>query len=424
MKWNRSGALACAVVAAVLAGCGGGGGGGGGGSSDNSDLVNNTLYVSVSYANATVPLYGASTVTPTLSGFQGRTPHCSLSAGNLPPGMSMAGDCSISGRPTSAGPFNFHVAVGADGISGSVDVAGTVWVASPVVTYAGHSYPALPVGYAVDDAPQISGWTAPSDVAPTFVYSLASGSLPPGLTLNPATGHVSGTTTTAGTFTAGIAATMTTGVGTYKMPAGTYTVNVNVDSFAYLDDYNTGSDANGYFHAYVGVDYTSTPYTNSPVDTLSAFHLISGSLPAGLTLDANGGAITGRPQAITAPTDALVGATDTKYGMSGATQGTFKVRVDVPTTVDWQSNTMPLNTQSDVFITRHDVTTINPNPVSIVATQRAGSCVLPPGVTMLTSGSVTGTPTLAGTYDCTVDFTLTLNGESWTQQGQLTLTVQ
>src|SRR5688572_25784633 len=93
-------ALLCALAAAVLTGCGGGGAGSS--ATTDSDLVDNTLYVSLTYGSATVPLFGASTVTPTASGFQGRTPRCSLASGSLPPGMVLNADCSITGRPTSA----------------------------------------------------------------------------------------------------------------------------------------------------------------------------------------------------------------------------------------------------------------------------------------------------------------------------------
>jgi hypothetical protein len=58
MEFIRSRTFLCALAAALLSGCGGDGGGSGGTGGD-TDLVNNTLQVSLSYGNATVPLFGA-----------------------------------------------------------------------------------------------------------------------------------------------------------------------------------------------------------------------------------------------------------------------------------------------------------------------------------------------------------------------------
>ena len=107
MVISRVRTLACVLFAAALSACGGGGGGGSGSGSDD-----NNLYVNVAYGNATMQLFSASTIVPTLSGFQGRTPHCNVDSGTLPPGVVMNSDCSLSGRPTAARPFSFNVLVG------------------------------------------------------------------------------------------------------------------------------------------------------------------------------------------------------------------------------------------------------------------------------------------------------------------------
>jgi hypothetical protein len=337
--------------------------------------------------------------------------------------MVLNADCSITGRPTSAGPFVFHVIVRVEGFAGSVDVSTSVWVASPVITYTDHIFPAVPVGTSLNDLPRVSGWTAPADATPTFSYTLASGALPPGTSLDPATGRISGNVGVQGSFRAGIAATMTTPFGSYQLPAGNYAVNADVGTFRYLDYGGTGT-VDGFYRAWVGIRYDSVPSATDPSATLTAFQTLSGSLPAGLALDSVTGNISGVPQAITAPTTVAAGATITRFGVANPTQADFKVRVDAPTVIGWRTpTTMPINVPYTLQIAINDATSLMVAP-AIVAAPRAGSCILPPGLTMAVNGSVSGTPTATGTFDCTVDFTATLNGASWTQQGDLSLTVQ
>lgn len=84
---------------------------------------------------------------------------------------------------------------------------------------------------------------------------------------------------------------------------------------------------------------------------------------------------------------------------------------------------MPVNVPYTLRIMSTNLTNITA-AMDIVAVPRTGACILPPGLTMVGNGYVSGTPTARGIFDCTVDFTLTLNGASWVQEGLLTLTVQ
>lgn len=119
------------------------------------------------------------------------TPSTSLFAGtNLPPGLSLSADGVISGTPTEAGTFSFIV-VAFNGVSPDATLESTIVVSqAPSIT-------GTPPGGTVGQAYSF-GYTLTGSPAPTV--SLQAGTLPPGLTLSTA-GLISGTPTTAGTFT-------------------------------------------------------------------------------------------------------------------------------------------------------------------------------------------------------------------------------
>src|SRR5262249_12441123 len=120
-----------------------------------------------------------------------------------------------------------------------------------------------------------------------YPFSITSGSLPPGLTLNPSTGAITGTPTTAGTFnfTAKVVDSTGTAAGTTTSNCG---ITISTPAPAPLKLYcsaSTGQVGVNYSSALVAVGGT-TPYTYS---------IAKGSLPPGLVLDTVSGAITGIP---------------------------------------------------------------------------------------------------------------------------------
>lgn len=128
-------------------------------------------------------------------------------SGSLPPGLTLTSNGTLSGTPTATGPYCFSIAVtdgsGCSGgsraytvvISAATCPSGTAVIVSP---------PTLP--FARTGAPYAQVMTA-SGGTPPYTFSVLSGTLPPGLTLNAATGLISGTPTSSGTFPLTIAAT-------------------------------------------------------------------------------------------------------------------------------------------------------------------------------------------------------------------------
>ncbi len=228
------------------------------------------------------------------------------------------------------------------------------------------------------EAGYLAALTATGGVVP-LSWSLASGSLPPGLTLSSA-GALAGTPTMAGTFTFTVqVADARTG-----KDARSFVVNIAPPPVSV----STTSSAGGM----VGFPYSTTVAARGGVAPYS-WTVTSGSLPAGLTLSSSG-AITGTPRAA----------------------GTFEFTVQVADSDD------PIETG-----TRSLSVTVAPPPVSISTASLAGGMVaspysrtlsgtgglppyswslatgsLPPGVTLRSSGTIAGTPTTAGTFFFTV----------------------
>ncbi|MFI2662311.1 fibronectin type III domain-containing protein [Micromonospora carbonacea] len=117
----------------------------------------------------------------------------SVESGGLPPGLTIRpNDGTLSGVPTAAGTYPLVVKVlDADGNYGSRLIVLQINQAPSLRN------PAPPLGEVAaiySDQFTVVGGTAP------FSWSVASGPLPPGLTLAPATGLLAGTPTVAGAF--------------------------------------------------------------------------------------------------------------------------------------------------------------------------------------------------------------------------------
>jgi hypothetical protein len=174
-----------------------------------------------SYADATSSAPTFTAATPPATGTVGTAysytyrasgspaPTFAVASGTLPTGLTLNATTGVlAGTPTAAGTFTFTVrasnGVGTAAVSPSTTITITAAPAAPQFTAAS------PPGVAITGASYSYTYRASGSPAPTF--AVASGTLPTGLTLNAATGVLSGKPTAAGVFRFRVRAS--NGVGT------------------------------------------------------------------------------------------------------------------------------------------------------------------------------------------------------------------
>ena len=145
-----------------------------------------------------------------LSATNGTAPYSyAVTSGSLPAGLTLSTGGTLAGTPTAGGSFPVTIKA-TDAASFSVSKAYTLTVGVATVTLTPATLPVPQVNVAYSQTLGASGGTAP------YQFTVASGTLPPGLSLNATTGVLSGRPTTAGSFSATIQATdSSTGSGPY-----------------------------------------------------------------------------------------------------------------------------------------------------------------------------------------------------------------
>ncbi len=120
-----------------------------------------------------------------------------VSAGTLPNGLTLSSGGALTGTPTVAGTFNFTAqATDTIGCQGTRSYSLTINPSCPTITV-NPSNPTLPPGQAAQPYSQTFTQTGGNG---SITWSVSTGALPNGLTLNPATGLLSGTPVVFGTF--------------------------------------------------------------------------------------------------------------------------------------------------------------------------------------------------------------------------------
>ena len=315
--------------------------------------------------NATVGVAYSATVGVT----GGTAPYaCSQIGGNLPPGLTLAANCLVSGTPTTAGPFT--ATVKATDASNPMEMTSgpeTITVSPAPLSLTLANLPNATVGVAYSATVGVSGGTAP------YACSQTGGTLPAGLTLSAAC-VVSGTPTTAGTSTATVKATDAS--NPMEMTSGPETIAVSPAPLSLTMATLPNGTVGVAYSATVGVSGGTAPYACSQT---------GGTLPAGLSLSA-ACVVSGTPTTAGTST-ATVKATDASNPVE-MTSGPEGITISPAPLTLTVSNLPPATVGTPYSATIGVTGGTAPYGCSLAAG------TLPAGLTLAANCVVSGTPTV------------------------------
>nr|WP_184442037.1 putative Ig domain-containing protein [Xanthomonas cannabis] len=343
------------------------------GTINNDDAV-------VVIAPASLPAATAGTAyTQNLSASGGTAPYTfALSAGALPAGVTLNASGVLSGTPTASGSFNFTVSATDSGAPTTGSRAYTLVVAGAAVNLPATTLAPGTAGQAYSAAiTPASGGIAP------YTYTLAAGVLPAGITVNSATGALSGTPTAPGTYNFTLTATDSTS-GTPSQGSRSYALTIAAPQIVVAPTTVPGATRGTAYSQALSASGGTAPYT---------YAIASGVLPAGLTLASNG-TLSGTAT-VEGTFNFTVQATDAN-SFTG-TQA-YALTVAGPNLV-LPASTLPAGTAGQAYTAAITPATGGTAPYSYALTAGA----LPAGVVLdAATGGLSGTPTVAGTFNFTL----------------------
>ena len=320
------------------------------------------------------------------------------SGSSLPAGLNLSSAGMITGTPNGnfVGPTSFTVVVTDSETptpqTASAGLSIAITVAPLSITTSG----SLPAGVANSVYPGVT--LQPTGGIPPYInWSVVGGNtnLPPGLTLNASTGAISGMPTTAGTTT--FTVTVTDSEATPKTAtSATLSITVNPALSVTTNSLPAGVVGTAYpasttLQAAGGV----SPYT---------WAVTANSLPAGLSLNASTGAITGKPTGPAVGTISFtVTVTDSESPTKTATQS-LSIVITAPTlTVTTTTASLPTGVLGNTYST---TLAASGGAGSYTWAVTGGNASLPPGLTLNTAtGVISGQPTATGQTTFTVTVT-------------------
>nr|WP_127170044.1 putative Ig domain-containing protein [Xanthomonas sp. BRIP62415] len=333
---------------------------------------------------ATLPAATAgSAYSQNLSASGGTAPYTfAVTAGALPPGLTLSAAGVLSGTPTATGSFNFTTtATDSGGSPTSGNRAYTLTVAGATVTLPATNLPAGTAGQAYSSAltPATGG------IAP-YTYAVTAGALPAGITLNGSSGALTGTPGTAGSFSFNVTATDSTS-GTPSQATQSYSLTIAAPPIVVAPSTLPAATRGTAYSQALSASGGTAPYT---------YTLGSGTLPAGLTLASNG-TLSG-----TATVEGSFNFTVTATDANAFTAAQAYALTVAGPNLTLPASTLPAGTAGQAYTAAITPATGGTAPYSYALTGGA----LPAGVAVdAATGSLSGTPTVAGTFT----FTLTVS---------------
>jgi Putative Ig domain len=309
----------------------------------------------------------------------------SITSGSLPAGLSLATSTGlVSGTPTANGSFPITVAA-KDASNPAQTTSATISfvIAPPPISITTTSLPSGTQGTTYSKSLIATGGTAP------FVWSITSGALPAGLSLNANTGLISGTPTASGSFPISVMVKDSSAVQQTATANISFTVAAAAPPLTITSSTLSSGIANQAYTATLTATGGATPYSWS---------ITSGSLPTGLTIATSTGVISGTPTAAATVT-VTVKVTDSSSPVQTKSASISFVIAPAPLTIT--TATLPSGTDGTAYSA--PLSAIGGTP-SYTWSISSGS--LPAGLTLAaTTGTISGTPSATGTSTFTTTVT-------------------
>ncbi len=327
------------------------------------------LYVGNAASFNLTAAYGSANYTWQLTGFPNGL--------NMLP--SVTNQLNITGIPTTAGTVTAQIKVTDSADPNKFTTINQIFtvLAKPAITTS--SLPDWTQGRAYSQKlDNNNGGVAP------LVYSLSSGALPNGLSLNTSTGGISGIPTAPGSFNFKITITD----NNLDYTKSDFTIVINQQMALTTISLPDGTPSSVYSQALTLIGGTKTfSWSLAPG---------SGSLPAGITIDALTGSLTGLPTTAGAY-NFIVRVTDA----SGSILDT-PMTINIIAPVSILTSTLPNGVVGSTYTTTSFAVTATTPPAKIPLTWALSSGALPAGLTLSNTGILSGTPTSSGLYNVSV----------------------
>jgi uncharacterized protein YhjY with autotransporter beta-barrel domain len=333
----------------------------------------------------------------TASGSPG--PYTYVLTGTLPAGLSFSGN-TISGTPTVPGSYAITITATDNVLTGagapfSIAQNYTIDVPAPTIAVDPATLPDTTAGLTYSQTITATGGVGP------YTFAVTAGALPNGLNLTNV-GALSGTTTTSGTFNFTVTATDTYG----QTASRAYTVVVAVPTISLNPATLPAGTAGTAYSQLLTITGGIAPYTVT----------LTGTLPTGLSFDTGTLTFSGTPTQ-SGTFNISVTATDSTGGTAATVTNNYTLTIAAPS-LTLTPATVPAGTAGVAYSQAFTASGgIAPYTYAI----SAGA--LPAGLSFTAGGLLSGTPTVAGTFNFSVTATDSTTGTAGTVTVAYTLTL-
>jgi len=311
--------------------------------------------------------------TATLTASGGAQPYTwTVSAGSLPAGFSLSAAGVITGASATPGSFTFTIRA-QDTTGASATRQFTIFVASAGVSISTASVPPATAGSNYSFTLTAGGGTPP------YSWTISGGQMPPGLGLITASGQLTGVPIIPGTYNFTVQLTDSSGAVSTRALSIVVNPSLNITTTSLPG----GSP---------GVVYNQTLQATGGAGPPFSWTVTLGSLPPGLTLNLVTGAISGTPSASGSF------AFSVQVADAAASTATAQLSIAVGSTLSITTATLP-NAATGIAYNQTLSATGGAPPLQWTVSGGA----LPAGLSLtVATGVISGTPTVAGSFNFTV----------------------